>query len=182
MPYTTRLSPTYRIPWASSTLAGEGVGHPRVLVSPVPDGDTDASLDVLARRNDVLVVLLLLREQGSRRREGHADIELSDSDLNAGGSEHLKLRLEVRRDLADDEVALETDTVEPNARGLERLDEVEQRGCLRAGVLDVVFVDVDLGARVCCASGVEGDLDVVRAEGIVEDVATPGAIVVASFL
>ena len=47
---------------------------------------------------------------------------------------------------------------------------------------DVVFVDVDLGARVCSASGVEGDLDVVRAQGIVEDVATPGTIIVASLL
>ena len=173
---------TYRVPWAGLTLAREGVWHPRVLVGPVPNGDTNARGNGVASRDDVLEVSLLLGEQRGGGGEGHADIELGDGDLDAGGGERLELRLEIRRDLADNEVALEADTVERNARGLERLDEVEQGGCLRAGVLDVVFVDVDLGARVCCASGVEGDLDVVRAEGIVEDVATPGTIIVADFL
>ena len=79
-------------------------------------------------------------------------------------------------------MALEADTIDGHAGGLERLDKVEQGCCLGAGVLDVVLVDVDLGARVCCASGVESNLDVVRAEGIVEDVTTPSTIIVASFL
>ena len=169
---------TYRVPWASSALSAEGVGHPRVLVGPVPNGDADASLDVLARRDDGLVVLLLLRKQGSRRREGHADIELGDGDLDAKSGERLEVGLERGGDLADDEVALEADTIDGSVCGLERLDEVEHGGGLGALLLDVVVVDVELGSGIGGACGLQGSRDVGGAESVVEDIAAPGTIIV----
>ena len=169
---------TYRVPWASSALSAEGVGHPRVLVGEVPDSHANAGRDGIARRNDVLEVGLLLREQRRGGGERHADVELGDGDLDTGRGERLELRLQVRWDLADDEVALEADTVEWDACRLERLDEVEQRGRLGAGVLNVVLVDVELGGRVGGARGLESDADVGLAEGVVEDVRTPCAVIV----
>lgn len=45
-------------------------------------------------------------------------------------------------------MALEANAVDGHARGLEGLDEVQKGSCLRAGGLDVVVVDVELGAGV----------------------------------
>ena len=168
----------YRVPWAGLALAREGVRHPRVLVGEVPDGNANAGRDGIARRNDVLEVGLLLREQRRGSGERHADVELGDGDLDAGRGERLELRLEVRRDLADDEVALEADTVEWDACGLERLDEVEQRGRLGAGVLNIILVDVELGGGVGSARGLESNADVGLAEGVVEDIRAPCAVIV----
>lgn len=120
----------------------------------------------------------MLGKQGGGGGEGHADIELGDCDLDAGSRERRELRLEVGRDLAHDEVALESDTVEWHAGGLERLDEVEQRGGLRAGVLDVVLVDVELGAWVGGARCLKSNADVGRAESVVEDIRAPGTVIV----
>ena len=148
------------------------------LVRPVPDRDTDALLDVHARLHDALVILLLLREQRVCLGEGHADVELRDCDLDAERGELLQHRLERRGDLPDDEVALEADTVNRDAVGEELFDEVEHRGRLRARLLDVVVVDVQLRVRVRRAGGLKCDGDVGRVESVVEDVRAPGTIVV----
>ena len=187
---------SYLVPRARRTLAREGAGDPRVLsktasdatykhcgshtylVGEVPDGDTNTALDVHTRLHDALVVLLLLREvrlAGGRR---HADVELGDRDLDAERGELLQHRLERRRHLPDDEVALEADTVDRHALLLQRLDEVEHRGRLCAGLLDVVVVDVQLRVRVRRAGGLKCDGDVGRVEGVVEDVRPPGTVVV----
>ena len=86
--------------------------------------------------------------------------------------------MERRRDLAHDEVALEADTVERDALGLERLDEVKERGRLRAGVLDVVLVDVELGVGVGSPGGLERDADVGGTKSVVEDIRAPGTVIV----
>ena len=148
------------------------------LIREVPDGHTDASCDGVALRGHRLVVRFLLVKERSRRREGHADVELGDSNFNAESSELRQHGRKARRDLADDEVALEADTVDRHALLLERLDEVEHRGRLRARLLDVVVVDVQLRVRVRRASRVERDLDEARAERVVEDVLAPGTVVV----
>ena len=187
---------SYLVPRARRTLAREGAGDPRVLskaasdethkhcvshtylVGEVPDGDTNTALDVHTRLHDALVVLLLLREvrlAGGRR---HADVELRDRDLDAERGELLQHGLERCRHLPDDEVALEADTVYRHALLLERLDEVEHRGRLRARLLDVVVVDVQLRVRVCRAGGLKCDGDVGGVERVVEDVRPPGTIVV----
>ena len=51
------------------------------LVGVVPDSHTDAALNGIASFDDVLVIRLLLREEGVRGREGHADVKFSDRDL-----------------------------------------------------------------------------------------------------
>ena len=77
---------------------------------------------------------------------------------------------------------LEADAIEGHILGLERLHQAQQRRCLRARILDVVLVDVQLRVRIRCACGVERDLDVGRAEGVVEDVRAPSAVVVERFI
>lgn len=118
------------------------------LVSEVPDGDANASGDRLASRNDVLIVSRLLVKQGLGGRESHADIELGDGNFDSDGGELAHDRGQRSRDLPDDKVALETNAIDGHAGGLERLDEVQQSSCLRAGGFDVVVVDVELGAGV----------------------------------
>ena len=169
---------TYRIPRASLALTREGVRHPGVLIGPVPDGDANTSLDSLAGSDDGLIVLLLLGEERRGGRERHADIELGDGNLDTSSRERRELRLEVGRDLADDEMALESDTIERHAGGLEGLDEVEQRRGLRAGVLNVVLVDVELGVRIGRTRCLKGDADVGGTEGVVEDVRAPCTVIV----
>ena len=175
-----RLTPgTHLVPRASRALAGEGARDPRVLVGPVPDGDTDAAVDGHARRDDAVVVRLLLREERRRRGERHADVELGDCDLDALRRERRKVLLQAGRgELADDEVALEAYTIERHVRGLEALDKVQHRRRLRARLLDVVVVDIELRVRVRASRGVQGDLDVVGAEGVVEHVSAPGTVIV----
>ena len=146
------------------------------LVSVVPNSDTNASIDAHACLDHCLVVLLLLRQERIRRRKRHADIELSDCDLQSQSGELLHDGRQPGRNRADDEVALEADTVNWHTVGDELLHEVEHRGDVRARVLDVVVVDVQLRGRVGGARSLEGDRDVARAERVVEDVGTPGSV------
>lgn len=158
-------------------MAGERARYPRVFVRIVPDRDTDASRDGVASSNDVLIVRLLLCEKRVGLGEGHADVELRDGYFDAEGRESLELGLQTGGDLPNDEMALEANTVDGYAIGLEGLHEVQHRGSLRACVLEVVLVDVQLGIGVCGTSGLEGSSDVGGAERVVEDVGPPGAIV-----
>lgn len=159
-------------------MAGEGLWNPRVLVGVIPDGNTNASLDVLASSDDCLVILLLLREEGRRSRKGHPDVELGDSHLDTESGESFDVLLDVTRKSADNEVTLETDTIEGNVGSLELLDEVLESGRFGTGTLDVVIVDVEFGIRVGLSGCLEGDRDVVCAEGVVEDVCTEGTVIV----
>ena len=118
-------------------------------------------------------------EEGLRGGEGHADVELRDRDLDALRGERREVRLEAGRgELADDEVALEADTIERDVCGLEALDEVQHRCRLCARLLDVVVVDVQLRVGVGCPRCFERNRDVARVEGVEEDVLAPGTIVV----
>jgi hypothetical protein len=159
-------------------LSRESTWNPRVLVSPVPDGDSNTILHCLARGDDSLVVCLLLGEQRSSGWQGHTDVELGDSDLDTkrGESVHVLLQARAGWCAADDEVALETYTVERYVCRLERLDEVLHRGRLSTGIFDVIVVDVQLRVRVGLTGGLESDLDVGCAEGVVEDVRAPSSL------
>ena len=53
--------------------------------------------------------------------------------------------------------------------------------CGRTGALDVVVVDVELRFGVGAACRVERDRDVARIQRVVEDIRTPGAVVVERF-
>jgi hypothetical protein len=171
---------TYLVPWQSSALSRESTRDPRVLVSPVPDGDSNTVLHRLARGDDRLVVCLLLGEQRSRGWQGHTDVELGDSDLDTERRESVHVLLQARAgwSAANNEVALETYTVEWYICRLERLDEVLHRGGLGTGVFDVVVVDVQLRIRVGLAGGLESNLNVGCTEGVVEDVRAPSTVIV----
>ena len=123
-------------------MAREGTRHPRVLVCVVPDSSANATLDSIARRNNKLIVCLLLREQRVGLRKSHADIELRDGDFDAERDEGLKLLLEVCRNLTDDEVTLEADTVNWHVVSLKGLHEIEECGSLRTRIFDVVLVNI----------------------------------------
>lgn len=159
-------------------MAREGRRDPRVLVGPVPDGDTDAAIDGHTRTDDSVVVGLLLLEELRSRGEGHADVELGDRHLDALRSELCPVGREALRKLADDKVALEANTIERNAGGLEALDEIEHCSGLGARAFNVVVVDVELRVGVGCPSGVQSNLNVLSAEGVVEHIGTPSSIIV----
>lgn len=73
-----------------------------------------------------------------------ADVELGDSDLNVEISESLESssELRARRSLADDQMALETNTVDRGALLLEKLDKLDGLVSLGAVLLKVVVVVV----------------------------------------
>ena len=80
------------------------------LVGVVPNGDTNTVLDSHALLDDGLVIRLLLSEEGSRGRESHADVEFRDRDFETERRELLHDRRHSRRNLTDDEVALEANS------------------------------------------------------------------------
>ena len=77
---------------------------------------------------------------------------------------------------------MQTNTIKRHVGSLELLDEIEHRGQLRPGIFDIVVVDVELRIRVCGAGGIERDLNVLCAEGVVEDVRAPGTVIVERFV
>lgn len=107
-------------------------GTTTYLISEVPHSDAHTARHRLARVNDRLEVLLLLLEERRRLGERHADVELCDGNLEAERGELLHALDERRRDLADDEVALEANAVDRDALLLQRRHEVLQCGRFRA--------------------------------------------------
>ena len=162
-------------------MSGERVRHPRVLVGVIPNRDTNTALHDLACLDHVLVISLLLLEQRRGGWERHPDVEFRNGDLDAESGEGLEVGLEVGGDLTDDEVALEADAVDGDVGGLERFDEVEHSGSFGALLLNVIVVDVELRSGIGSACGLEGGRNVGGAEGVVEDVAAPGSVIVEGF-
>lgn len=76
-------------------------------------------------------------------------------------------------------MALKADAVELYASVEHRLREVEERGRLCTGVLNVVLVDVELGGGVGGSCSLKTDVDVCRSESVVEHIRAPGSVVIA---
>lgn len=92
-----------------------------------------------------------------------ANVQLSVGDLDTLGGElgqHVGVLIG-RVGGSDDEVALETDTIDLHASTLNQVDNSQSLGQLGAGVLDVVVVVVQLCIRVGGGGGRKGDRDVV---------------------
>lgn len=126
-------------------LAGERLRDPRVLVGEAPDGDADAAGDVQAGADDVGEVVTLGDEGGGGGRERRvADVELGIGDFDVESGEALEHGGErrARRRAADDQVRLETDTVDGGAGGLDDLDDLDGTVGLGLVVLEVVVVVV----------------------------------------
>ena len=127
------------------TLAREGFGNPGVLVGEGPDGHADAADGVEAAADDTGVVVALSDE--SRGRGGQArvaDVELGKGDLEAKGGEALQDSGDAAPagGAADNQMALEANTVDGSASSLDDLDQLDGLVSLSAVVLQVVVVVV----------------------------------------
>ena len=99
--------------------------------------------------------------------------------LDTRRGERRKVLLQAGRgELADNEVALEAYTIERDVVRLEAVHEVEHRGGLRTGLLDVIVVDVELRIRVRSPGSIQGNRDEVSTKGIVENIGAPSSIIV----
>jgi len=109
-----------------------------------------------------------------------ADVDFGVRNLDAEGSEAAEHSSQVAtaRGAANNQVALEADTIDGSASVLDDAHQLERPVGLGAVVLEVVVVVVELSAGVSGAGGAEGDSKVVGAEGAVEDGVAPVAVVV----
>jgi hypothetical protein len=123
----------------------EDTGDPAVLVSDTPDGNTNTALGVETGADNIGVLITLGLQLSGRSGNGLvANVELSDGDLNVEVSEALESggKLRARRSLADDQMALETNTVDRGAFLLKELDKLDGLISLGAVLLKVVVVVV----------------------------------------
>jgi len=69
-------------PWEWRSLFTEPSWNPGVLISVLPEGDSNTPLNVHTRLGNTGVVVGLLLELLRSLRECHTDIQLSDGDVN----------------------------------------------------------------------------------------------------
>lgn len=157
--------------WKRSTLTGEDSGNPGVLVGPLPESDTNASLDGKAVLSDGLVIGSLLGELFGSDGQWHTDIELSNSDINLEviGPGLPGLAHAGTIELAEDEVTLGTDAVDWDTLLLELADEGSDSLGLWSITLKVVVGDVELGLWISLVSPSESPLNEVFSESTGEN-------------
>ena len=150
-------------------MSRESAWNPGVLVSPVPDGNTDAVLGLNTGADGVAVVGGLLGELRIGRGQVHTNVKFRDGNLNSVGSVtgHDLLLVVLAGGAADDEVSLETNSVDLGTVGLNKLDNSSGTGGLGAGVLNVVIIVVEFDSRVHTSSSGKGDGEVGRADGVI---------------
>ena len=138
------------------------------------------SLERKRANTHVLVGLTLPGQVGRVGGRLQADVELGQGNLNAEIGEALDgVNVLVEGGVAlGDEVGLEADAVNADALLLEHADDALGGGGLGAGRLKVVVVDVELGMGVDLGGRLEGELDVLLAEHLVEDRLAVGAVLV----
>ncbi len=141
-------------------------GTHRIANTPHGDSHTLGLGQAALRHGDVVVGVVAL------------NIKLRDGDLlHAGGSESLDSAGQAST-LPGRQVALRADAVDGNA-GRQPLLDVGHHALgqlRRRRAVEVVVVDVQLSIRVCCAGGVEGDLDKVLAQNLREDRVAKGTV------
>jgi hypothetical protein len=127
---------TYLVPQESIAVTSEDAGDPAVLVSVIPDGDTNALGHVETAADQVAKVRVLFGESRRVGWEGFvANIELGvcnfDAEISVGLEKVGKIR--TAGSLVDDHVGLETDTVNLDATSLEVGDDCA--GCSSFGTV-----------------------------------------------
>ena len=117
----------------STACARENSRHPRVLIREIPNGHTNAFLDLVAGSDGGGVVFRLLFIVLTCFGVLGADVELGDGDFEAKGGEcfHVRDLIFERRAGSNDQVVLEANAVDLDAIGLHQLDDVQ--GCGRLG-------------------------------------------------
>jgi hypothetical protein len=129
-------------------LALEDARDPRVAVGNTPGGDAHATRDSLAGGDDVSEVLGMLVDDCLCDRGRGADVELGESDVEAEVGEALEVGLEVGGDSADNEVRLETDTVDELLL-VESLNQLVSSIGLGVDSLNVVVILSDIRKKPC---------------------------------
>lgn len=143
-----------------------------------PDGDTNASWELHAGLDDLLVVRDLLVDLGGGGWHVHSDVELGDGDVKAGVVEELEWGLVVWDGaVADDQVRLGSNTVDWDTSSLEAVDEGDEVGELGGGVVEVVVVEVELAVWIGLGGGTESNLNGLLTEEAVEDGVTVVSVV-----
>lgn len=125
--------------------------NPRVLVGERPDGDTDAARHVEAGPDDVgKVVTLGDLGLGAGGEGGVADVELSVGDIDTEGGEAAEGGGQVGAAgrAADDQVALEANTVNGGTGSLDDADNLDGPVSLGLIVLEVVVIIVPKDSQV----------------------------------
>jgi hypothetical protein len=127
------------------SLTGEGLRNPTIFVREAPNRHAHTAVDVDARADDGSVVVSL-RDQGGGRggKAGVADVDFGVSHLDTEGGEAAEGRGELAAagNGADDQVALEANTIDGSASILDDTDNFERSCCLGTVVLKVVVVVV----------------------------------------
>jgi hypothetical protein len=174
----------------------EDTGDPAVLVGDTPDGNTNTALGVETSADNIGILITLSLELSGGSGDGlMADVKLGDGDLNVEISEALESgsELRARRSLADDQMALETNTIDGGALLLEKLDKLDSLVSLGTVLLKVVVVVVpkwsdpfisrgegglQLGSGIGLAGSLEGDAQEVSSQSAGEDAVSPlGAVI-----
>ncbi|KAI6763855.1 hypothetical protein HG530_007644 [Fusarium avenaceum] len=163
----------------SLAVALKDTGDPAVLISDAPDSNTNTALNIETRSNNVGVLVTLSLQLSSRGGNGLvADIKLGVGDLDIKSSEALEHgdELRTRGGLADNEMALETNTINGSTGLLDDLDKLDGTVGLLAVLLEIVVVV--LGGGVGLPGSLEGDGEVVSSKSLVKDTVSPLSAVV----
>ncbi len=137
----------------------------------IPHRHAHTPLHLHASPNRRLVVVFLPRQIRIARRHGHADIDLGLRHLDTERRVAFHsgdLVVDAGR-LAGEEVALQPDAVDAEARRLQHAHEADDGLLLRPGAFDVIVVVVQPGDGVRARGCGEGDAQVVLAQHAVED-------------
>lgn len=179
-PTIRRLLLQILIPRTSSSIPRERIRHPRVLIRPIPDSNTNAALRINTSPDNTRIVRLLLLQIRIRSRGLHAHVHLGVSNLDSQRRVRLERTGKVFQawGVADGEVALETDPVDLGVVGFDQFDDVLGGGCFGAAEFDAVVVVVQFHGWVCGSGCGEGDGDVGFADGFVENVVAVGTVFV----
>ena len=122
------------------TLTREGGRNPRVLVGETPESNTSTLWHVETSKNSVLVVSFLLSQSSAGGGSVGTNVQFRDGNFNAQSSEALNVVLEVGRNLTDDHVRLETNTVDGDAGSKEPVHQVVKSCGLAVDGIGVVVV------------------------------------------
>lgn len=180
----SRLLRIVFIPGTGSALSRESAGDPGVFIRPIPDGNADAVLCCNTGCHGTRVVCLLLRKKGVCRWKRHANIKLSNGNLNSEGSicsHGASLRALTGR-ASYNEVGLQTDAVDFDSVRFNELHDVQGTCCLGARILDIVVVVIEFHVWVCRCRCRKGNWEVGRADRCVPDTFAVGAVLIESYM
>lgn len=134
------------------------------------------------RETHVLVRALLQSKVGGIVGRLESDVQLGEGNVDpelAESAHDLNVPVDILSSAPlGDQVSLETHAVDLDVGVAEHLDDALGTFDLGAGKLEVVVVVVELGTGVNLGGGLEGELDVLLAENLVEDGLAPSSVLV----